>query len=203
MKNREKVWAAFHSRLIEELPQLTAAMDRQLASTLAFHLAKCLVDKNFCQTNTPAISIPSLTTEENDILEYIAGYILFKFKHVSFCNILHATHSVSSKLIDAKDRGALIYPVSDFVLIIKELEICFREFSLMSLEKNAFLISVYDKGISDHFDSLFDVETGRLFEDMCRLFYVLRIHQKCRNFVEKYSMSTKSTRKSKPLRDTV
>ena len=164
---------------------------------------KKLVEVNFSQPTPSSTTSAEITPEEEDILQYVAGYMVQKFRGRPGCESLLSVEK--SGLVAALDRGGLTSPSAQFVLIVKELEISFRNFVWTSGQQSVFLRCIPESCRQDFF-SLVDLEpdlADSFFSVICRLFFKVRMHQKCRQFVEQYVKAKKISRKTKPLRDSI
>ena len=208
--SREMVWRNFHAGLCENIAALMSLTsgNKPAASMVCLKLMKTLVKANYSPPgSTQRQDEEPMTSKEEDVITYIAGYLLKKLQHYQGTSVLTTTEA--SGYLAAKDRGGLTRPSSEFVAVIYEMERAFRELPLKSAKLSDFQEILLNYSVHFNFFILLDevhgtTENKELFYiDLCSLFFVVRIHQKCRNIVDKYIQSTKISRKSKALRDTV
>ena len=182
--------------------------NRQASALLALHVMQDLIKSNYTVTpSTTTAPTPDITDREHDILEYIAGYILTKLKSAPESN--HFVSDESSGLIAAMDRGGLVKPTPDFVSLIKEMEVVFREMPDKSVDRQVFHSALTKTLISTNFleyVSIVDTTAEskeQFYINIINLFFVIRAHQKCRYLVNRNVRENKKSRKTKALRDSV
>lgn len=205
--SREKVWQNFHTMLTSNIENISLVTGSKVsASILSLHVMKFLVHQNYVQDmHVPVVSPIILSSKEEDVIAYIAGYILMRFKMNECYPALISDEATG--FIAAKDRGGLTKPSPDFVCMVRQMEEAFRLMPLKSVERMAFHCLLREKLVPNIFFQLLDhvniapEKKEDLFVDMSNLFFVVRVHQKCRNFIEQHIQKTKISRKSKPLRD--
>lgn len=99
----------------------------------------------------------AITEYKNEVITYIAGYILrtlMKTVHCTECVgalIQQSTH-INSNLINIKNKGSLLYPSKDLVYICKQVENTIRTYlseekTLNNFNMNIFVLHVMNKFI--------------------------------------------------------
>ena len=117
--------------------------------------------------------------------------------------------SEASGFLAAKDRGGLIKPSEAFVRLVREMEVAFRQLPLKSADCAAFHSAVISNNTPSKFFVLLEcvnitaAQKEDLFVRIITLFFVERMHQKCRQFIERCVQKKLVVKKSKPLRDSI
>lgn len=180
---------------------------KQASALLALHVMQELIKANYGSISSKSKSDVAISDIEEDILEYISGYILRKVNRYTEAKTF--TVSETSGLVAAKDRGGLVMANENFIQIVTELEAVFRRLPVKCVDHQIFHSALACSNISsDMVQLLSDVETTpeskeAFFIDVCNLFFVMRAHQKCRDLVDLHVKATKKSRKTKALRDSI
>ena len=189
------------------LAALTAS--RPAASLIALHAMQWLAAANYTPTNTNACRPEPLTNKEEDILVYISGYLFKKSNDIKGCASLKSADSEASGFLAAKDRGGLVKPSEAFVRLVREMEVAFRQLPLKSADYAAFHSAVISNNTPSKFCVLLEcvditaAQKEDLFVRIITLFFVVRMHKKCRQFIERCIQNKLVVRKSKPLRASI
>ena len=205
---RDKVWAQFHEGLTQHIGAVTTVCGnhRPTASFVCLQVMKTLMEANYSSGEQLTPSPVAMTDRDDEIVEYITGYLLMKLKHTLEAQAL-TTDVISGGLIALKNRGGLTTPTPDLVQRTLEIERVFR--NLPSLDRDMFLATLCDNNVQSSFFTLLDfVDTSAeskevFYMDFCNLFFMVRTHHKCRHMVDQHIRATKGMRKSKALRDSL
>ena len=205
--NRLKVWASYQESLLRNINSMTTVTkSRQAAAVLALQLMKELVALNYPEPVAAQATSPiSISDIEEDIVAYISGYMLKKFAHCVEAQSLMADKPTG--LTALMNRGGLTQAKEDFISVVRELELVFRQMPQKSVDLAAFESGVCAQNIPSHFFNLLEcVDSSAenketFFKNIMCLYFTARAHQQCRYLVEKRIRSTKKSLKSKALRD--
>ncbi|XP_055896729.1 uncharacterized protein LOC129928112 isoform X2 [Biomphalaria glabrata] len=167
--------------------------------------------------------------QDKDILDYIGGCILFKIKNqvgrlnetdvkkhikLNIINVLvenDSEKSESCSLTNVLNRGSLIHIRSDLSTFFVKIESIFRIifpnpvesfFSLESfikrcLDTNDIVKCFFDScnhSLAEHSEKMF------ILKLILKLFFKIRVHRKCKLFLEKYRKQKQISSKEKGLR---
>ena len=203
---RDRVWASYHKNLTTNIGDMTAVMkSRQAAAILALQVMKKLVALNYTDPVPVQSNKEDIGEKEEDVLAYIAGYLLRKRGHGEEGQALISSRSEG--LTSLMDRGGLTYAHEAFTAVLRELEVEFRQLPPRSVDFKRFEDGVISQNIPSRFFQLLDrvdspSESKELFfRNILHLFFKVRAHQKCRHLMEKCVKFTKKTRKA--LRDSI
>ena len=179
---REKAWSVFHqqqSNLVSAIFPLVR--HKQLSSFLTLKIVeRILSPSQFSSSTPPSVTI---TSEEEDILIYIGGFVLFRCKSMFNSDLaclsvvqqtMKENEKLSSKLIQAKTRGGLCEPKNDMISFFLQIETIFRQKfdSLVNLSFQTFLESVCSQ---DDLLSLFFTCTCKDVDEKAQETVLLRI----------------------------
>ena len=199
---------------------LLSLIRRPLASFITLSCMEKLLLINFPPpTNTNAV-IDELSVAEKDIVIYVGGFILFKckknlsskYENVIKCLIKEEGAEFSSVLVQCKNRGGLCEPVDDMIKFFMLCEILYKneassfEQHNVQLFVNAIcarsdILSLFYK-TSYGSDVTSEAQEAVLFNILSN-FYHLRCHAKCRQFMEKFFLKSKTLKKQKALRKAI
>ncbi|KAF0752386.1 THAP-type domain-containing protein [Aphis craccivora] len=136
----------------------------------------------------------NLINVDNDIIEYIAGFIVHKLEKNILCNVclgaLTRSHSEPNSLLSIKNRGGLTKPSVDIILLCKVANRVFKAYkNKLISEKNilSFLIlkstsqiniKTFFLNITDHFfdQDAFNNHLLQLIHLILKSFFTIRIH---------------------------
>ena len=167
-------------------------------------------------------STHELSSEEIDILTYVGGFILFrtkkKFHNDDYCNkvvnkmIKKDGENMTSSLIVAKNRGGLCEPSESIISFFISCEKQFRR-KFSTFRENSQKLFIEDVCGNDDTTSLFYQATSshdsstesqeKIIVFILGLFFRVRCHAKCRQYLEKQFAKNNSTKKQKALRKTI
>ena len=214
---REQLWAAYHTHLLANIPAMEKVVNRPAASFLSLQIMKKCLEERFCITadrselNDKKDVKDSLTSHDQDVIEYISGFMLSKLqkKCPVICSGLHDKDQQSGTFLESLDRGGLKRPIKDYVAFVLELECIFRCLRVKSVSKSEFnqLVEKYDVSsvlldiLTQHEITASENEQEKFFCACINLFFKTRAHQKCRFLVEKQLAQKKERRNVKALRD--
>ena len=139
-----------------------------------------------------------LTDEEEEVIEYISGYIIHKLRsrHSKAAEILSDVEP--SGLVGQLTRGGLTMPTVEFTFIVRELEDNYRRLSTAQLTREAFASSLTCfEPLSVILDTLTPEESENFFADCVNLFFTMRMGQTCRKVLQQQAASVKK----RPTRD--
>ena len=200
----EKVWTSFHEMIIERRTTKCSGY-----AFIALKLMQELVKKNY-RSQPSKIEIESLLSKrDQEILEYICGYILRRVKDIEGSSVLRSGSPTNSRLTESFDRGGLIYPSDNFVIFIESAESVFRTIPHTSVSKELFTSKCDEENLFSRLHDCFANDAAsytsieKLYVKILHLFFIIRAHQKCRNLLQKELRSSKINRKSKALRDSL
>ena len=208
MASRERAWKMYGKNLVSNIDAMSdVTKSRQAAAIVALHTMKKLVALNYSELPSAQPCSKAITESEEEIVSYISGYLLKKFNYTPEAQALMS--SPSEGFVNLMDRGGLTYANESFVAIIRELELVFRQMPRKSADLALFESGVCEQNIPSRFFRLLEsVESSAqkkevFFTDIIRLFFTARAYQKCRHEVESSILTTKKSRKSKALRDSI
>jgi hypothetical protein len=161
-----------------------------------------------------------LTKGQLDILEFIGGFILYKMRQRGYASVAQIfaedtngqpDDQVEESWIDALNRGGLTKPNDSFRAFVQDMEMLFRRLLLADTGREQFIANVETGEAANILRQDSALTESELSPDLitdfiiavAKLFFITRIHQKCRNLMEQYSKKTNLTRKRKALRDTL
>lgn len=114
-----------------------------------------ILDTENIDDHTYCIPFPWMTEYKNEVIRYIAGYILRKLMKTLHCtecvNALKEQHTcTSNSLINIKSRGFLLHPSKDLVYICKQAEDTIHSYihtekNLNNFNTNMFICDVMQK----------------------------------------------------------
>lgn len=163
-----------------------------------------LVEVNYPVHVAPASEV-ALTDEDMRVLHYIAGYLLQRCAIFEWCDFLKRSPEEGT-FTNLVDRGGLVYASDVFFDLVKLMELAFRGLPSTSVSKELFLAQLQQFDFSTRFNNIFldqDAATEQkdfFFNRITNLFFLVRVHQKCKYLLSAHGTSRKST---KPLRDTL
>ena len=106
-------------------------------------------------------------------------------------------------------EGGLIKPSEAFVRLVREMEVAFRQLPLKYADYAAFHSAVISNNTPSKFCVLLEcvnitaAQKEDLFVRIITLFFVVRMHKKCRQFIERCVQKKLVVQKPKPLRDSI
>ncbi|XP_025097062.1 uncharacterized protein LOC112565662 [Pomacea canaliculata] len=223
--DREKSWGNFHKANIQNMGALNSVTGSPMISSwLTLRCFECLLNKNYLviasSTNIDNIN-EELSEDILDIVNYIGGSIITKMKQrlqrgrensskeEQLLCLAHLTqeddgvHSLTSTL----NRGGLVFlkPATKYffhLLEKKTLEV----FTLESVERCRLVdfqtMCSQDSVIASAFSGLtYEAESAEdnkeaVFEGIVRLYFKVRVHHECRQYMEKQKLSAVFAKKS-------
>ena len=207
---REKAWTLYHQSLLLNLSAMTTTTkSREASAIFALHMMKELVSANYAESKPAKPIKEEISENEDEVISYIAGYLLKKTRlnYATEVQVLTASQPVG--LTSLMNRGGLTQANEDFISIVRELEVTFRQLDNKSVNFVVFNNAVCEQNIaSTLFKVLEDVDSSvekkeKFFVGIVHLFFTVRAHQKCRNQVERSIRLSKTSQKSKALRDSL
>lgn len=140
----------------------------------------------------------SLSTFVEDVVEYIAGFVVNKLNKLNickFCNQYLYKKETNNLLILLKNRGKYLYPSNEVVTICKYVELIFRKTKLGPKQKEIINIMLLkkcvnifcDKHFVDHIkdQSILDNHRCQLIKLISNLYLKIRLHHECKLISEK------------------
>ena len=201
----EIVWKNFHRILKEKIGHASC---RAGFSFFSLKVMQKLVAVNYrAQPQTCPELDKEIDMRDQDIISYIGGYLLRRTRSHPGSDKLIDEHASPTGMIKLFDRGGLLVPKDNFIRILYEFELAFRELPLVSVDRDQFFKILDDKGnylnfqqIFSNTDILHEVQES-LYMDLAHLYFKVRAHQKCRQIFERTIKNMSTSRKSKALRD--
>lgn len=169
---------------------------------------------SLCQSSVCSVQ-ETLSKEEEDIVHYIGGFVIAKLKKSSraedythLCHMFVSESMEQHTLVAAKSRGRLTALTKDGKCIFVGLEEVFRNMypaSVVRMSCDEFITVCQENSvIQDCFHSATDVLESKfkdqLFIDIVRLYFKVRVHQKCKIYLESVRRSQKMSHKDRALR---
>ena len=168
----------------------------------------------------------TLDSFDCDVCEYIGGFVLFQgqvyckkspklySQHLALIQSYKAKEvSSACKLISAKNRGGLIQPKPSIILFFKGVELCFRKTVVqLSAVTNQTFIDFVKCVVNNEslmklvLNSSKDFETSvqvDVYKLMLKSYYQVRVHGKCRQYMQKKLYTDKKVKKSNAFRKTL
>lgn len=205
-KTATQTWSKFHLHVTDWCEKDDLLCSRQARAYLAFQVMGAMLDASRPKLPDLASAV-EISTRDEAIIEYIAGYLLraLRTRHPSYLPVTErltaSESSLNNSWLTGVNRGGLITPSEDFFIFVKEMEKIFRSVSYLS-RKN-FVYTVSERCSLGNL-----AKNEEMVEELLVFFanwyYLARIHQKCRNQMDKFEQASKrGKRLSKALRDSL
>ena len=199
--------AHYHRQLKQWCDSSDILPNRRHRSLLALGIFEELLEANKAKIILPTVEDEPLSEREHSILEYIAGYLLHKMKkkplhsEVAMALSPEDQQAMPGSWTERINRGGLVIPCLAFTNFVVTMEAIFRSIPVGAGSGRVdFVASVLNA--SGDIQETNEINQN-FIEDVADIFYLVRVNQKCRSIIDKHSKATSSTRKAKPLRDTL
>ena len=220
---KEKAWGQFYQAVVRNHTVITdITHSAQLTSFVCLRLFKKLLA--MLTQNTPVPVFPKTPNHKRDIISYIGGSVVSKLKKAAWRltdgekstrlqvpNLLVSTDNEprTSGLTDILDRGELIRLKPNVVEMFNSMEATFStifsdkinlsvsDFVLECCRNDNILCGYYERVYSSHAT---DNMKDQLLRNILQLYFKIRVHQRCRIYMDKVRYQKRMSKKAKSLR---
>jgi hypothetical protein len=216
--NRERSLEKFYQLAATGLSGMEEiAQSQPLATWLALEVVTTLLESGNAVPKQPVKLGEPITAEEADIAAYVGGAVICKLKYKTKSSseklllqaFIDTTSPESDTLTAAISRGKLINLTAQGKSLFKEMEQVFRDVvpaSPSSVPKAIFINACCENQvIQDCFHTSAEFSESRearqnVLSCIISLFFKIRIHHRCRIFMENVRGKTKTSTKERALR---
>lgn len=212
--NRESSQAAFFQLMTTGVPEITAVTGDH---RLTMWLCNCIFPHFYTKTpSSETVEIAEMSDVEKDISHYIGGFVCSKLKSRAkgecYKEVVDCLISVNgpdpNTLIGAKTRGLLTSLNKDARCLFVELERIFRATftsNTSNINFTTYKVACYNQSIVQ---DCFHNATGhtnndcrdQVLSDIIFFYFKVRIHHKCKVYVEKIRAEKSTSQKERALR---